>query len=83
MIAVDLNKLDKFHAHRAGHVSLALGHVGLERETFGRKPETVVNEFGILRDQRVALAFAPANSLERSPRITAASGARRVDDERA
>ena len=46
--------LVKFHAHRAGHVLLALGHVGLEREAFGRIPEAVIDEFGIFRDERVA-----------------------------
>ena len=47
--------LVEFHAHGAGHVPLALGHVGLEREAFGRKPEAVINQLGIFRDECVAL----------------------------
>ena len=57
--------LVKFHAHRAGHVLLALGHVSLECEAFGRKPEAVVNELGILGNERVALVHDFAVHRER------------------
>ena len=52
--------LVKFHAHRAGDVLLRFFDAGLEREAFGRKPETVIDEFGILRDERVALVHVVA-----------------------
>ena len=47
--------LVEFHAHRAGDVLLRFLDVGLEREPLGRIPEAVVNQLGILGDERVAL----------------------------
>ena len=47
--------LVKFHTHRAGDVPLRFLDVSLERVAFGRIPEAVIDELGILRDECVAL----------------------------
>src|ERR1700719_3591874 len=45
--------LIKFEANQAGDVTLGFGDERLKRFAFGRKPETVVNELAVFRNQTV------------------------------